>query len=88
MGGEGAMLAMAASLKNNNNLKLKRKERIGLSGFYAGVKMQDFPSATPEMLEAIKVKTIRENKKIHIRQMVWLFVLALVFTLAYVYIIK
>ena len=85
MGGEGAMMAMAASLKNNKNLKSKRKERSGLSGSYADVKMQEFPEATPELLEAIKVKTIQENRKTRIKQLVWLSVAIVMVILVFVY---
>lgn len=88
MGGEGAMMAMAASLKNNNNLKSKRKDRGGLSGSYADVKMQEFPKATPEILEAIKAKTIQENKKLRIKQLVWVAVVIVIAVLVFLYVSK
>lgn len=88
MGGEGAMMAMAATLKNNNNLKSKRKERGGLSGSYANVKMQEFPKATPKMLEAIKAKTIQENKKARIKQLVVLIGAIVIVGIVFFYVSK
>ena len=64
MGGEGAMMSMINSLKNNNR---RRKNHIPFgkdkSGGYSKEKpIYDFPAATPEVLEKIKSNMIREQK--------------------------
>jgi len=63
MGGEGSMMAANQSLKNNRSLTSKRREHNALSGSYANIKLKKFKKATPEQLEAIKAKTIKDNKK-------------------------
>ncbi|WP_418510916.1 hypothetical protein [Corallibacter sp.] len=70
MGGEGSMMAANNSLKNNRSLVAKRKEANALSGSYASVQMKEFPKATPEMLETIKVKLQKERKQRLIKQVV------------------
>lgn len=70
MGGEGSMMAANNSLKNNRSLVAKRKEVNALSGSYASVQMKEFPKATPEMLETIKVKLQEETKQRLIKQIV------------------
>lgn len=76
MGGEGSMAAANASLKNNRNLLSKRKENKAFSGSYANLEIKKFPKATPQKLNEIREKLIRENKEIRIKQLIW-FVCAL-----------
>ena len=40
MGGEGSMMHMINTLKNNKSMLSKRKERRGLQGKYSGEKLE------------------------------------------------
>ena len=82
MGGEGSMMAMINSIKNNKNLLSKRKDKKGLSGSYSGVKLKEFPKATPEELKRIQEKVQLENRLIRNRQlMVFGILLAIIIVL-------
>jgi hypothetical protein len=70
MGGEGAMMAMINSIKNNKSLLSKRKEKHTMSGSYANLKIAKFPEATPEELLRIKEKIQKENKQIRTKQII------------------
>ena len=64
MGGEGAIMSMINSLKTNNR---RRKNHLPfsktISGSYSKEKpVYDFPEVTPEVLETIKLKMIKERK--------------------------
>ncbi|WP_298498757.1 hypothetical protein [uncultured Algibacter sp.] len=67
MGGEGSMLAAIKSLKNNRNLLSKRKEKSALGGSYANIRLKELPEATPEVLQEIKQRIIRERKQARIK---------------------
>lgn len=66
----GVVQSAIVTIKNNRNLKSKRKDSKSLDGSYSEVKMKEFPKATPEMLETIKVKLQKERKQRLIKQIV------------------
>lgn len=79
MGGEGSMLAMIVSLKNNRALLKKRKK------MFAKDNIQDlnqthtdlrFKHVSKEKLERIKLK-IRKNKEIENRRLLTAFIVIL-----------
>lgn len=64
MGGEGAISGMITSLKNNNR---RRKHHTPFSndrsgGYDKGKPIYDFPEATPEVIETIKLRMLKEQK--------------------------
>ena len=85
MGGEGAMVAANASLKNNRSLLAKRKEKKALSGSYANVDMKEFPNATPRRLNEIREKLTRENREIRIKQFTAIILLMLILLSVFFY---
>ncbi|MCF8272234.1 MAG: hypothetical protein K9I95_00225 [Flavobacteriaceae bacterium] len=70
MGGEGAMMAMINSLKNNKSLLSKRKDKNALTGSYSNIKLAKLPNTTPEELIRIKEKIQKDNKRIMIKQII------------------
>lgn len=63
MGGEGSMMHMINTLKNNKSMLSKRKERRGLQGKYSGEKLEFEHSATKEDLEQIRLRLKKEHKQ-------------------------
>ena len=63
MGGEGAMMAMITSLRNNNRRKNRtRFDKDKLGGYDDGQKIEfDFPEVTPEVL--IKIRDRLQNER-------------------------
>lgn len=68
MGGEGAMMAMITSLKNNGRRKKRTQfDKENLGGYGNGEKVEfDFPEITPEVLRAIRDLLQKER-----RQLLW-----------------
>lgn len=62
MGGEGSMMAANNSLKANRALKNKRKKGSFSYVSTSDEKWVDHKTASPELLEEIKNKIIREQK--------------------------
>lgn len=83
MGGEGAMMAMITSLKNNN----RRKKRMPFdkqcaSGYGAGEKVEfDFPEVTPEVLKNIRERLQKERRQLLWRQGVLFSMIVIAFIL-------
>jgi len=69
MGGEGSMMRMIHTLRNNKSMLTKRKERKALQGSYANIKLE-FPKATPEVIIRIREKVIRQQKQTKKRQFI------------------
>ncbi|WP_396601888.1 hypothetical protein [Algibacter sp. R77976] len=67
MGGEGSMMAANNSLKNNRSLLSKRKENGALGGSYSNIELKEFPKATPEQLEDIKIRIKRDHRVARIK---------------------
>ncbi|MCK7590201.1 hypothetical protein M0G43_06430 [Subsaxibacter sp. CAU 1640] len=65
MGGEGAMMAMITSLKNNSRRKNRTQFDKGKAGGYGdGQKVEfDFPEVTPEVLKDIRNRLTEEKKR-------------------------
>ncbi len=85
MGGEGSMMAANNSLKNNRNLISKRKERGGLSGSYSNAKLAEFPEATPEQLNEIKERIIKQNRTHRVKQLIVFGIIITVLILFFLY---
>lgn len=78
MGGEGSMMAANQSLKSNRNLLAKRKDRKALNGSYAGLKIADFPEASKQDLERLRVKLLQDRRQTRKKQLL-VFVFAMIF---------
>ena len=79
MGGEGSMMAANQSLKANRALKNKRK-KAGFSWVSSSTeKWVDHKTASPELLEEIRMKMQRQQK-INKRRMIlaWVVVVCLI----------
>ena len=63
MGGEGSMMSMIQTLRNNKKMMSKRKDKKSFEGSYANVTMREFPKASPEQLKMIRQRMQLENKK-------------------------
>ncbi|WP_346881086.1 hypothetical protein [uncultured Algibacter sp.] len=81
MGGEGAMAAANASLKNNRGQMSKRKDRKALEGSYAHIELKDFPKATEAQLHAIKEKINKENRQARVKHIIMFVIMALALVL-------
>ncbi|HLT33690.1 MAG TPA: hypothetical protein VKZ98_07875 [Aquaticitalea sp.] len=68
MGGEGAMMTMITSLKNNNRRKKRAQFDIEKIGSYGdGEKVEfDFPEVTPEVLKNIRDRLQKERRQLMI----------------------
>lgn len=82
MGGEGSIAAANNSLKNNRKL-LKNKRKGALSGSYANIELKEFPKATPEQLEEIRKRMLKQNKVNRTKQLILLVLLATVLILLF-----
>ncbi|WP_299338458.1 hypothetical protein [uncultured Psychroserpens sp.] len=81
MGGEGAMMHMITSLKNNKRRRRKRKSfsNDSLNSVGAEKPVYDFPEATPEVLSKIKKDMLKDQKTDRIRSIVIIiFILTLI----------
>ncbi|MCL6294175.1 hypothetical protein [Jejuia spongiicola] len=85
MGGEGSMMAANNSLKNNRDLISKRKERGGLSGSYSNAKLAEFPTATPEQLNEIREKILKQNRVHKVKLLIVFGVIITVLILFFLY---
>ncbi len=63
MGGEGSMMSANNSLKNNRSLLFKRREKSALGGSYSNLELKDFPKATPEQINAIREKVLKDKER-------------------------
>ena len=80
MGGEGAMMAAIASLKNNSRRKKRtqfNKNKAGGFGELEKVEF-DFPEVTPEILLQIKTKLQKERKQLLIKRGIFLAVISII----------
>ncbi|MEZ4801929.1 MAG: hypothetical protein R2797_04090 [Gelidibacter sp.] len=86
MGGEGAMMAMITSLKNNGR-RHKRiqfdKDKVGGYGNSEKVEF-DFPKATPQMLQQIREKLQKERRRRFYRQVAVLTIILIVLIVIYI----
>ncbi len=66
MGGEGAMMAMITSLKNNSSRKKRTQfDKQNAGGYGTGEKAEfDFPEVTPEVLKNIRERLQKEHKQL------------------------
>ena len=85
----GSVQAMITALKNNEKMRSKRdKFKRPLNGSYAKVKPEyDFPEATPEMLQSIKERIVKEDKRIKIKVIALTIILFLGLVLSFYYFI-
>lgn len=85
MGFGGAVQAMITTLKNNEKMRSKRsKFKTSVGSYRRKQKPEyDFPEATPELLETIKEKLQKEQR----RRMVIVWVLTVLIFLGLVYVI-
>ena len=70
MGGEGAMMAMITSLKNNSRRKKRTqfdKNKVGSFGTIEKVEF-DFPEITPEVLINIRDRLQKERRQLFWKQ--------------------
>lgn len=88
MGGEGSMMAANNSLKTNRALKNKRKK--GSFSFVAasGEKWVDHKTASPELLEEIKNKIVREQKVRRRRVLVTTIIVAGLIISGFIYVMN
>jgi hypothetical protein len=63
MGGEGSMMHMINSLKNNKSMLTKRKERRGIQGRFSGEKLEFENTATKEDLKQIRFNMQKEYRQ-------------------------
>ncbi|MEO6347255.1 MAG: hypothetical protein ABIO60_05020 [Aquaticitalea sp.] len=69
MGGEGAMMAMITSLRNNSRRKNRTqfdKDPIGSYGDAKRVEF-DFPEITPQVLKTIRDRLLKEKKQLMLK---------------------
>ncbi|WP_223032855.1 hypothetical protein [Hanstruepera marina] len=85
MGGEGSMMHMINTLKNNKSMLSKRKERRGLQGKYSGEKLEFENSATKTDLEQIRLRLKQENKQKQIRVLIVFGILMVLVLSVFVY---
>ena len=69
MGGEGSMMGMIISLRNNSRRKNRKQFEKDTSGSYGdGKKVEfDFPEVTPEVLRAIRDRLQKERKQLMLK---------------------
>ena len=83
MGGEGSMMAMITSLKNNKNLRRNRtrfdKDKLGGYGDFEKLEF-NFPEATPQVLKEIRERLINERKIIRRKTIVVFISIVVVIT--------
>lgn len=63
MGGEGSMMHMINTLKNNKSMLSKRKERRSVHGKYSGEKLEFENSASKADLEQLRLRLQSEHKQ-------------------------
>lgn len=70
MGGEGAMMAMITSLKNNSRRKKRTQfDKDKLGGYGDGERVEfDFPEVTPEILKSIRERLLQERNQLIIKR--------------------
>jgi len=71
MGGEGAMVAAIHAIRNNKNLRIKRNDK-GFSFVTNSTEKTEYnlPKATSAVLEKIKKRLQKENRKRKIKRLV------------------
>lgn len=85
MGGEGSMMHMINTLKNNKSMLSKRKERRGLQGKYSGEKLEFEHSATKKDLEQIRLRLQSEHKQNQLKIVIVFGVLMFVVLTLFIY---
>jgi hypothetical protein len=80
MGGEGAMMAAIASLKNNSRRKKRTQFDKNKTGGYGELENAefDFPEVTPEILLQIKNKLQKERKQVLFKRSVLFSVITII----------
>ncbi|PWK19153.1 hypothetical protein [Xanthomarina spongicola] len=63
MGGEGSMMHMIHTLRNNKSMLNKRKDRRVINGSFSGEKLEFQNTATHEDLIKIRLKLQKERKQ-------------------------
>lgn len=69
MGFGGSAQAMITIIKNNENMRNKRKRRKALDGSYGKERVEfDFPESTPEKLELLLLKLKEERRNTFVKR--------------------
>ncbi|MFL0353960.1 hypothetical protein [Xanthomarina sp. GH4-25] len=63
MGGEGSMMQMIHTLRNNKSMLTKRKDRRVINGSYSGEKLEFNNTSTQEDLIRIRLRLQKERKQ-------------------------
>lgn len=76
MGGEGVMMAMITSLRNNSRRKQRTQfDKDTVGGYGSGEKVEfDFPEVTPHVLRNIRDRLQKERRQMLIKRSI-LFVI-------------
>lgn len=85
MGGEGSMMHMINTLKNNKSMLSKRKERRALPGKYSGEKLEFENSASKEDLEQIRLRLQSEHKQKQVKIAIVFGVLIMIILTVFIY---
>lgn len=87
MGGEGAMMAMITSLKNNSRRHRRTQfDKQSAGGYGSGEKAEfDCPEVTPEVLKHIRDRLQKERRQLFRKRgiLVAIIVLALILVILY-----
>ena len=87
MGGEGAMMAMITSLKNNSRRHRRTqfdKDKVG--GYGNGEKVEfDFPEVTHEVLKKIKDRLQKERKQTLLKRSIIFVIITMIVILIIMY---
>ncbi|HLV38209.1 hypothetical protein [Xanthomarina sp.] len=70
MGGEGAMMHMIHTLRNNKSMLTKRKERRVVNSVFFGEKLEFENTSTQEELLKLRLRLQKESKQMRIKTLV------------------
>lgn len=85
MGGEGSMMQMIHTLKNNKSMLNKRKDRRVLNGSFSGEKLEFENTSTQEELMRIRLRLQKERKQKLIKTIVIFSVFMFLFLSVVIY---
>ena len=87
MGGEGAMMAMINSLKNNSRRKKHSQFYTDKLGSYGeGEKLEfNFPKVTPEVLRTIRDRLQKERRQSRLKSGFLFFIITIILLLILIY---
>lgn len=85
MGGEGSMMQMIHTLRNNKSMLNKRKERREMTGSFSGEKLEFKNTSTQEDLIKIRLRLQKERKQKRVKTIIVFSVFMLILLSVFVY---